>query len=1002
MNYILRVMISAYSDRLRQSLIRITDRLNAFRNILILRNLLFIGLFVLSVFFLSVLTAVFSEVSATYFIRYPGYFAVFSLLAVLLYTVFMMFYYSGRRLFRIVKPYNEVMYSHLLSAYELFLEKNRAYSAELISDYAKKTEESLLIFGKTGLVFSKRVRSILYGFLIFNFILITVSAFNYREIRNMIVFSRPQMTEKAGILIDIGKIRKEYYYPSYTGLERIIKYDDKRVLEGLKGTVVRLRVDNKINADYARIIYGSNRLDMKKDGLYFDGEVGLNESSFLRIDFFKSGLRYSSPEYKIRILSDENPEIYLSGPENILRGSADSKADKRISLSYSASDDFGVSRINIVVALTDGKEKSFRIQEVVPPQKELNGEYLWDYAELSKYVQGELMFALEAEDNDTVSGPKKNRTRFYKIIIPSNSQHFVKDITALKELRTGMLHHLALNLTYTDILKYAQRRPETELKKEVFAKVGEFVERRNKKDTVSMELQRIINEYKYHSSLIRPTLKRITGKENEKPPRQFMQIISDETKMLEKNILVLQDIIDEVVYSMLSALSSAIAELRNELKSLLKKYDETKDDELRVRIMAVLDLLEKSLKEYRDIQSELTKSFSDVNINKEALKNLSQNADDLYKSLGELKENLAQDEMGKFRKRLDELDSMISEIQNDFSGMLSNLSSEKYKELMDSLESMSSDIDKITDEERGISSELAKLEADIRKRYYEALKNLLDKRIKEIIEMIERLDSDITRDAHIIKKKSKDMGEYEAAVEGQSLLRKLPDMLKNYQIFEAFSISRQVVSKMEWIKNIATMFTDDAVYKKKATEFYRSSSDIRDKIKEIVDGSKQTLSAEEKKRLDKTLSRQEKNQKAMEELVSKSQKLFSEFGNSFEKFNNDINAAKNSMGLSSSSMKNGDVPVARSNADDSISKLDDAKREISKMKSRRSKMMAQGEEEEGEGEKKKFRTAEVKMPRKEDFRPKERLREEILKALQEDEVKGYEEFIRRYYEEIIK
>lgn len=993
-------MNSDILDRLKSLLLIITDGIIKLRNKIVLRNVaLFAG--VLTILFLTgVLVVLYLKIPFNIFKNFAYYYLIILFFVPTLYLVLSIRYYSNKRLFKVIKPYNFQLYSHLLGAYELLVEERYKYSIELIEDYLRTLSRE--ITNLNVVIFTEKIKRyfIVVGVIIFSLLL--VLSFHYRDFERVFSKSKKRSLDKAGILIDVGRIRKEYFFPSYTGMEKLIRYDDKRVIEVLKGTVVRLSVEDKVGADYANIVVNSNTFSMKKSGTNFESEVGLNENGFLRFDFFKRGLKYSSYEYIIKILADENPEIYLTGPEALLRGSMDSKADKKINITFSASDDFGVSRVNIVVALSEGKERSFKIQESVPPQKEISSEYLWDYSEISRYVQGELMFALEVEDNDTISGPKKNRTRFYKIIVPSSSQNFVKEIGVLKQLRSGMLNQLALNLTYTNIAKYASLRPDKEVKREAFDNVIEFLEKRGKRDAIYSELHRIIDELKYYSSVIGSMIRHIKAKKDEKPPTQLLTLISEETKVLEKDILVLQDMIDEVVYFTLSTLSAEIKELRDELKSLMKRYDETKNEELRVNIMAVLNLLEERLKEYREIQSELVKSFSDVNINREALKNLSQSAEELYKNLGELKESLARDEMEKFKNMLSEVDNLISDIDSEFSNMLTGLSSEKYRELMDGIKGLSHDIQNLMDEERIISSELSKLESDIKKRYYNELKNLLDKRIAKIIEMIERLDFEISQYAHIIKKKSRDMKEYETVIEAQAQLKRMPEMLRGYQIFDAYLASNQIVSKMEWIKNVSKMFSDNVDYSKRTEEFYKSSVEIRDKIKEIIDGSKQSITPEERNIVDKLMDRQERNSKEMQTVVSKTSRLLSEFGKSFEKINNDINEAKSSMELSLFSMKKADVPLARTNVDNSISKLDDALKELSKIQSRRSKMMLYSENEEGEGERSKFKTAEVKLPRKEDFKPKERIREEIMKAINEEEIKGYEDFIRRYYEEIIK
>ncbi len=981
---------------------RIYSKLSIFRNLYVFRNLVIILLSLIGGFFAFFLLIDFLEFSHTKAILFLKFFIAFSFLVLLIYIFAVLIYFSGKRLYRIIKPYNIELYSRLLGVYELIFEKNDNYSRALIEDYTRRAEELISNIRLGRYLFPGRIKRIGISLIICLLILITISAFEYKGIKRIFSSVKTGTVKRAGVFIDVGKIKKEIFFPSYTNLESIIKYDDRRTIEAIKGSLVRIYVENKIGADYAQMILDNTNQNMKKEGLYFVGELNIVEDGFVRIDFSKRDLRYSSQDFKIKAIRDENPEIYLSGPEELLRGSISAKTDRKVSLSFSAIDDFGVSRINIVVSFADGKEKSFKIQDLVPPQKEMSGEYLWDYSELIRYVQGEIMFALEAEDNDTISGPKRNRTRFYKIQVPSSSENFTKDVSALKGLRGEMLHILALDLTYKDLYSYASQREKTGISQEALKNIEEFLNRRGKKDSIYREIQRVKIELNHFSSIILATVKRVIKQKGERPLAQLSSLISEETHMLERNVLVIQDIIDEVVYLVLSLLSSEISEIKNELKSLMNKYDETGDEELRVKITAVLSFLEKRIKEYRDIQSELFRTFSDVNINKAALKNLSQNTEALSKSIDKLKENLSRDELAEFRERLSELDNMISGMENDFSKMLMSLGSEKYKELMDSLNNLSGDIEKILNDERKVSTGLSRLEADIKKRYYDTIKSLLEKRLREIIELIERLNSDISKNAHIIKKKTRDMREYETAIEAQSLLNQMAELLKNQQIFDTLLIANQLVARMEWIKNIATMFNEDMDYKKMAENYYERSVDIRKRIKDIIGGSDQSLSKQEKKDLEQLLSSQERLASEMESVKTRSNKLLSEFGGNFQKLNDNINSANESMRLSSSSMKSKDVPLARTNADESISRLDDALKEISKMQSRRSKMLSQDEDGEGQQGIKRFKTAEVKLPKKEDFKPKEKLREEILKALKDEDIKGYEEYIRKYYEEILK
>ncbi len=924
-----------------------------------------------------------------------------STVIILAFVVITLAYYRGKRLFRILRPYNLPLYSHLLSIYELVFSKER-FSHELYLDYINRVEGELNSFSFYSNIFEKRVRIALISLIVL-LLFVSILFFNQlRTIKSAFAGSVATGVEGAGIVIDIGKVRKEFFFPSYTGMESITKYDDARLIEALKGTILKITVENKIVADKAYLVYQNIRSRMEKKGNSFIADVNLLEQGSIRIDFTKKGLRYSSRDIRIKIISDANPEIFISGPEELLRGSMDASVDRKVEISYSASDDYGIKSISIVVSLADGKEKTFRIKEVVPPSKEVSSEYLWDYSEIAKYVQGELMFALEAEDNDTISGPKKQRSRFYKIIVPKSSENFIKDISTLKAIRSGMLKLLSLDLTYEDISKYIDDRKDGMVEQDILRGIDEYMNKLKKKSQTYQELLNIKNEITFFNTSILSTIKQHLKHKDRNPPVVFKSLIANETGMLEKNILILQDIIDETVYITLLSLSKEISSLKSELKALVEKYEASGNEEVRIQIMALISLLEERLKEYSEIQSELNRSFSEININRQALQNFSHSVEDMVKSARELREGLKKDDMQEFKDRLKRLDEMMGDMESDFSNMLSTLDSDRYRELMERLHSMSEEIQDILNEQRKVFSEISSMEAEQKKRYYESIKEKLNSLLKAIIDDAEKLRYDIKENSHIIKKKSGEMNEYRVALEVQTTISQMIDLLKNMQIFDSLFVANNMVSKLEWINNIAKIFSQDKEYQGMTESFHKRGIGIRDKIKSIIENSKSSLSQIEKKSLDKLIKNEERLSQRISELSRKSEELRGQFGNSFEKLNLNLKEATQESVRSISAMWNKNIPLARSNVDNSISKLDDALKDLSKLKSRRSKMLSYGDEGEEDGERRRFRTAEVKFPKKEDFKPDEKVREEIMKALQEDEIKGYEDAIREYYEEIIK
>lgn len=990
------------SNRMVSGLNNIIGRLSVGRMLYILRGILLLFL-LCSVFFLLTLN-ILSYLDINPYVVRKILFAVggISIVILLGFTSLALVYFSGRRLCRLLKLYNTTLYSHTLAVYELMHSRER-FSSDLYLNYIKKVEGELSTFAFGKYIFSKQVKIAIVS--LFGVLLIAslVSLLHYKTLSSVFLMApKEKGVEGPGIIVDVGKVRKEIFFPSYTEMESISTYDSNRLIEVLKGSMLRITVENVVGAKEAYLVYQNTRVKMEKKEGRFVGDMSLVQPGYMRVDFIKSGIRYSSNDFKIKIVKDDNPEIFLSGPEDILRGSTDALPDRKIEISYTASDDYGVRSVSIVVSLPDGKEKTFSIKEIVPPEKEISSEYVWDYSGLAKYVQGELMFALEAEDNDTISGPKRQRTRFYRIVVPRSSESFIKEISLLKGIRSGMLRLLSLDLTYTDISKYISDRSEDYVEKEILKKIREYQDLLGKKGSVYKELGKVMEEVSFLSRRINSIIRHYRNQKDGDYRSVLANLTAEEIRMLERNILVLQDIIDEVVYIALLGLSNEISSLKKELRSLVDKYENTKNEEIRIQIMAVISLLKERLKEYSRIQSELVSSFSDVNINKKAIEDLSYNIGDMVKSVIGLEERLRRDDMQDFKDHLKAIEEMMGDIESNLSNMLVGLDRERYRELMETMSRMSDEIMEIIDEQRRVSFDLSAIEADLKRRYYDAIKERLNNLLKGIIEDATRLKEDISKSAHIVSKQSGPMNEYVSLVQVETIISQMIEQLKQRQVFDSLLLANNMVEKLKWINNVSKMFSANGAYQDLTAGFYKRGVAIRDRIRDIIEGSRSSLSQNEKGRVKGLMKREEGLKRRISELSRNADDLSTQLGNAFDRLSSNLREASQSSARAASAMGNDNVPLARSNTDDSISRLDDALKEISRLRSGRMKMLSQGEGGEEKGGERRFKTAEVRFPKKEDFKPDDRLREEIMKALQEEDVKGYEEVIRRYYEEIIK
>ena len=97
-------------------------------------------------------------------------------------------------------------------------------------------------------------------------------------------------------------------------------------------------------------------------------------------------------------------------------------ADARVHVEWSASDDFGLGDLTLVVKPPAGEEERRPLRSLAPARRD-SGAFELDLAPL-RLAEGEkLLYWLEVRDNDTVSGPKRAASATRAVKIYSEAEH---------------------------------------------------------------------------------------------------------------------------------------------------------------------------------------------------------------------------------------------------------------------------------------------------------------------------------------------------------------------------------------------------------------------------------------------------------------------------------------------------------------------------------------------------------------------------------------------------
>ncbi|MBD3385801.1 hypothetical protein GF407_12850 [candidate division KSB1 bacterium] len=213
--------------------------------------------------------------------------------------------------------------------------------------------------------------------------------------------------------------------PPYTNQDPIVLEKNVGNVTALKGSEVH--ISGRVNKVIKNIkLHFNNRkaIDIESEGPFFRGvfEVSRDDQYHFLLEDFE-GYQNSNPiVYRIETLADRHPFIQVLNPGKDI----ELNEDMNIPLLIHAEDDYGVSEIRLA-SLKIGSEETidstkFQYSSLYAsrqPQESINLNHIWSLLSYDMLPNEEIVYYLEAFDNDDINGPKSAKTDFYRARFPS-------------------------------------------------------------------------------------------------------------------------------------------------------------------------------------------------------------------------------------------------------------------------------------------------------------------------------------------------------------------------------------------------------------------------------------------------------------------------------------------------------------------------------------------------------------------------------------------------------
>ena len=830
----------------------------------------------------------------------------------------------------------------------------------------------------------------------------------------------------------VKTLQLEISPPAYSRQNKIVQKDNGNVTS-LVGTRVKVELSSTKNLIRAFLQFADlteTELDVRMNKVSGKFTVRKDNNYVVKL-FDESGNENLTPiKYQIRALRDAYPTIEMIAPNMNIPLSN----DNRINLIVNIADDYGFSDLVLNYRLSASRyepaQKNFRKLNIplLSDNKQTTVDYIWNLTSLTLGVDDVISYYLEVFDNDNISGPKSVKTSVFTVRIPSLDEILAEANQVQSQSESGLEQILKeaedLQKTLRDInqeLKKDEKELSWEEKEKIENALEKFEELQKNIEEMKDQLQEMQNHLQRNDLLSKETLEKynelqklmdeMTSEELKKAMKEFQNKLQqlnrsmtqeqlenfklDEElfkKSIERTLNLLKRIqIDQKIDELIKR-TEDLTNKQNELKEQTQGSDaseQRKKDELNLKqkdiskkldkLSKEMNNLEKKMSEFDDMpQEELGKMMEELeeqqnkelsdktsediqeNNMKQALQQQQQianNMDQLNQQLQNMKNSMMmQNLMQTFTDLMKILDNMLElskkqeELKNDTENAEQNSSSfnknaEKQDKLKRNLSNIMSQMADLSQKTFAITPGMGKALGDANKQMQQSIKSLLNRN-----------------------------GSYSAITQSQAMmhLNEAASMMKSSMeaMMQGGGGQGGMMSLMQQLQQLSSQQMD--------------LNSLTQKLQQMMQGQ---LSPQQQGEMNRLAQQQELIRKSLNQL-NKEAKISGESNKIPADLDNILNEMREVL-TNMNSNKLDDALIQKQK--NILSKLLDAQRSINERDFEKERRSSSGKNIVRKS------PSELNLNSEEG---KDKLRDELNKAVREGYVKDFEELILKYYEAI--
>jgi len=555
-----------------------------------------------------------------------------------------------------------------------------------------------------------------------------------------------------------GDVEITYRYPAYTGrAERTVPGSDGSV-QAPRGTEVRLQARSDRPVGTAQIaIEGADPKSRRQVALAvknrrdLSGAFVVEEPGSYRFQFTEGErVVVNGPPIPVTVEPDAFPEVTVSSPA----GEVEVAVDGRVRVEWSASDDFGLGELTLVLKPPGGDEERRVLRSLAPARRD-SGTFDLELAPM-RLAEGErLLFWLEVNDNDTVSGPKRAASATRAVKVHSEAEQHQR---LLAEARRHWEEMVAILGDRMEQLPRGQT-PDAGRVQKGLALDGRTRQLHERLRDASLAMKKEkgaprelpaalanaaagIRDREVLVTSARQTLSRQIQFARPDPAQARSVDALDDAldRELEKDVLYLEQLFDRRRAEDLVAMAKDLASRRRELASLLEKYRQAPSEAAKKQLLAEVARVRARMQDMLKQMAELARGVSDAHMNAEALAEMSKGKD-VAGGMKRVEEMLARDDVDAALKELDAMGSTLQDMMASLQ-RTAGAPGERNAELSRKLREFQQELGSVEREQERVAAETDKVRDEYRKATKERLKRA-EPLLRKVEELAKRAEAEL-------------------------------------------------------------------------------------------------------------------------------------------------------------------------------------------------------------------------------------------------------------------